>query len=495
VPFTTLPNELLGAILRRAWADRPPRPAAEEVRAAAGLASVCRRMRELLRAAPLPLALDFSAAPSSDAQRRWLLGPARAGRVEAAKFCVVSNEDEEPFPDILWERPLLDRFLARHGGALLQLSGVPLQLVACGRRHMARPALDLSGLRLTKLGITCCDINAYRYDCEFLWPEYMPSTLEELDLLGLSGLMSDLDMSNIAWAPRLGPGVGGWLPRLHTLRLTAGDVAYKPASSVSPWLGIDNPPLLEGLASLPHLEVDGSGAAVEGLEVQVFNKVRSARVVSGGHVELWADEEDAAMAAERLCHARLQAAELCAERDGIRIFRLVRGDKCDVECAERLTRELVLKMITRCGDRFAVEVEFPEVPPDGRHRGKARLTRLAWRRWPAPGAPNLPAARFSTSCCGRWPLRGCCSAPPWASRRPRTSRPPPVPPCAEHAEAARAAAGAIRCSCAGSLAWTVAAAVACARAAGAAAAYSRHRDVMRSRCRHHLGHATGKGLP
>ncbi len=82
--LTALPGELLVGILRRAWADRPLHFAAEEVRAAAGLASVCRRMRALLRVPPLPLALDFSAKPVSDAQRRWLLDPAQAGRLEAA---------------------------------------------------------------------------------------------------------------------------------------------------------------------------------------------------------------------------------------------------------------------------------------------------------------------------------------------------------------------------------------------------------------------------
>ncbi len=86
-----LPNELLGGILRRAWAVRPPRPAAEEVRAAAGLALVCRRVRALLRARPLPLALDLSAARLSAAQRRWLLDRAQAGRVEpSALTCMVS---------------------------------------------------------------------------------------------------------------------------------------------------------------------------------------------------------------------------------------------------------------------------------------------------------------------------------------------------------------------------------------------------------------------
>jgi len=39
-------------------------------------------MRAVLRAWPLPLALDFSAARLSAAQRRWLLDPAQAGRVE-----------------------------------------------------------------------------------------------------------------------------------------------------------------------------------------------------------------------------------------------------------------------------------------------------------------------------------------------------------------------------------------------------------------------------
>ena len=58
---------MLRRILRRAWTDRPLRPATAEVRAAAGLARVCRRWRALLRESPLPLALDFSAARLSDA--------------------------------------------------------------------------------------------------------------------------------------------------------------------------------------------------------------------------------------------------------------------------------------------------------------------------------------------------------------------------------------------------------------------------------------------
>jgi len=396
VPFMTLPDELLVAILRCVWADRPPRPAAEEVRAAAGLASVCRRARELLRRRPLPLALDFSAARLTGAQRRWVLEPAQAGRVEAAKFCV--STDEEPCKDALWERPLLDGFLARHGGTLLQLSGVPQQLVACASGHMARPALELSGLRLTKLGTDCSDVYDHKNEC--LWPKYLPGALEELDLLGLC----EEYISGLAWGSR--SGVARWLPRLHTLRLRAGDVAYETASEIGRLLSIDNQPLLEGFTSLPHLVVDSSGAPIYSFDVEVFEQVRSVHIMSGGRMDLWVDELDAAMVSERLCHACLQTAELCAERDGICIFRIDRGRKYDIEHAKRLTRELVLEMITRYGDRFAVEVGFAELPPDGRHRAKASLRRLAWRRWPAPGASDLPAAMAAHERARAWAAAG-----------------------------------------------------------------------------------------
>jgi len=395
-----LPDEVLGAILRRAWADRPPRPAAEEVRAAAGLASVCRRVRALLRAPPLPLALDFSAAHLDDEQRRWLLEPAQAGRVEAAKFCVLWDLPEEAAKDALWEQPLLNNFLAQHGGTLLQLSGVPLQLVACAR-DTARPALDLSGLRLTRLGIDCSGENLTRTSpAERLWPEYLPGALEELDLLGLC----EAYISGLAWASR--SGVARWLPRLHTLRLRGYAIAYETATEIDRNLSIDCGPLLEGFTSLRHLEVDSSGARISCIDVAVFSeKVRSVRIMSGGHLDLLIGELDAATAAERLCHARLQAAELCAERGGIHMYR-ARGTDYDVLHAKRLTCELVLEMITRCGDRFAVEVGFAEVPPDARHRARARLYRLAWRCWPAPGAPDLPAARAAHERARAWAAAG-----------------------------------------------------------------------------------------
>jgi len=140
-----LPDELLRGILRRAWADRPARPAAEEVRAAAGLACVCRRVRALLRAQPLPLALDLTAAPVSPAQRRWLLERMQAGRVEAASFKFHGRvggdcERDDGFHDPLNEMPVLTELMAVHSNTLLRLSGVRLHLLACDSQE-ERPAL------------------------------------------------------------------------------------------------------------------------------------------------------------------------------------------------------------------------------------------------------------------------------------------------------------------------------------------------------------------
>jgi len=270
VPLFELPDELLDRIVRRAWADRTPCPAAAEVRRAAGLACMCRRVRKLLRTQPLPLALDFSAARLRAPQRRWLLAPARAGRVQAASF--HSN-------DSLWQRLLFAQFLARHGRTLLRLSGAPLQLVACGSQE-ERPAMDLSGLRLTRLGLCCndirhlCDNSSEQAPRVWLWPERLPGTLEELDLLGLS----DEWMDTLAWAPH--PGSGRRLPRLHTLRITIKENAKL--------LTIFNEDFLDGFASLPHIKVAGLGANMN-VSINVFDRVGSVHIDAGpgGGVGVW----------------------------------------------------------------------------------------------------------------------------------------------------------------------------------------------------------------
>ena len=374
--FSALPNELVSGILRRAWADRPLSPAAKEVRAAAGLACVCRRVRALLRAQPLPLALDFSMARMSAAQRSWLLEPAQAGRVEAASFHIE---------DTLWEQPLLDAFLALHGGTLLQLSGVPLRLVACACQEQ-RPALDLSGLRLTKLGIDCYEIDDLvctddntGAKCLWLWPKSLPGALEELELLSMDSVW----LEELAWAPRSGAGLAGRLPRLHTLRMTR--VRGRAPDFTEEVLH------LEGYPVLPAFEVETLDAAVE-IHNNLFGQVGYLRVVAGGRMLLRGHQENVAAFVDSLCPVGLQAAELCAEdciAHGDRVFFL-----------EIIVREL----ISRHGDGFAVEVGNLEknCDEDDGYWGHARLRRLAWRRWPALGATGLQAARAAHEHACAW---------------------------------------------------------------------------------------------
>jgi hypothetical protein len=383
VSLLTLPDALLGSILRCAWADRPPRPVWGEVSRAAGLACVCRRWRELLRAQPLPLALDLSAARLSVAQRRWLLDPAQAGRVEAASF--------HP-EDALWEQPLLGQVLALHGGTLLQLSGVPLQLVARGSQG-ERPALDLSGLRLTKLGVNCHDThNLLRtapapsvYRVLWLWPECLPGALEELQLLGVH----DGWLGHLAWAPHWGSGLAGRLPRLQTLRIKGSSIYDdKHAGLVS----FSHVPLLTGFANLPQLEVDGSWVDMN-IAGNLASRVRSLRVMAGPCMRLWDDLQDVAAFVDRLCHAGLQAAEL----SGARCIELCGASRSDLGPSGPLVYEVVREMISRCGDRFAVEADPGEGP-----EGEARLRRLAWRRWPAADAPDMPAAMAAHERARAW---------------------------------------------------------------------------------------------
>jgi len=143
--FDSLSDDLIRGIVGRAWAQRPAQPAMAEVRSAVDLLSLCRRVHNVLLAQPLPLALDFSGAPLSKAQRKWLAADIPGGYVEAATF----NHKDSP----LWSSKDLRRFLARYGGSLQKLAGVPLRLVS-SRDSSQAPPLDLTSLsRLTSLGI------------------------------------------------------------------------------------------------------------------------------------------------------------------------------------------------------------------------------------------------------------------------------------------------------------------------------------------------------
>jgi len=394
--FLALPDELLGRILRRAWADRPARPAAEEARHAAGLACLCRRVRALLRVPPLQLALDFGTARLSADQRRWVIDHAQAGRVEAVSCALYEGDeaDTEVYQESFIDLPLLNAVLSRrHSHLLLRFSGMPMRMMACADPELGPPIGDLSGdaPRLNKLGIDCRGIRWLHSDdngCplwSWLWHELLPGALEELELRGLpkNGL------GRVAWMPRPGAAVAAGLPRLHTLRVTPCEDEEE-----GELMRICKVPLLQEFAAPPHFEVLASGTDVH-IHNQVFGWVKSVRVEAGGHLLVWVDSEedaaDAAVVVDRLCPAGLQAAELCAEHHidlgpskGAPIWQVVR------------------EMVSRCGDRFAVEVGVPDEPGDGGVRDKADVCRLAWRRWPAPNAPDLPTAKAAHERARAW---------------------------------------------------------------------------------------------
>jgi len=67
-----------------------------------------------------------------------------------------------------------------------------------------------------------------------------------------------------------------------------------------------------------------------------------------------------------------------------------------------VTHEVVRDMISRYGDRFAVDVGGPDEPPNGDAWDKSVIRRLAWRRWPARGAPGLQAAKAAHERARAW---------------------------------------------------------------------------------------------
>ena len=275
---------------------------------------------------------------------------------------------------------------------LLRLSGMPMRMMACADPELGPPIGDLSGdaPRLTKLGIDCRGIRWLHSDdngCplgSWMWHELLPGALEELELLGLQ----KSELVNIKWAAAAGAAVAAGLPRLRTLRVTSSKDEW--AARGEP-LRISNVPLLRGFAAPLHLEVRGSGMDVV-VYSHLFDQVGSVRIVAGGRISiLWGNQDNVAVFVDCLCPAGLQAAELCAERH------------IDLSpCAGPLNWQVVREMMSRCGDRFAFDLWVSDEADDGGDRDKADIRRLAWRRWPAPDAPDLPAAKAAHEHARQW---------------------------------------------------------------------------------------------
>lgn len=99
---------------------------------------------------------------------------------------------------------------------------------------------------------------------------------------------------------------------------------------------------------------------------------------------------------DRLGSASLQAVELYA-RDTI---KLVDTSIRPLPVLEN-DHENVREWIDTCGDRNAVEVESRPLFPNYIY-----LWRLAWRRWPARGAPDRQAAEAAHERAHAWAAGG-----------------------------------------------------------------------------------------
>ena len=108
---------------------------AEQLRAADALGVVCRRMRALLRAHPLPLQLSFR-MPLRAAALHALLAPEQAGRIDALHLwgwdAPLSELDQEQLLDVLRNQAGSLRRLALEGhpAALLGEPGVSLRFLS-----------------------------------------------------------------------------------------------------------------------------------------------------------------------------------------------------------------------------------------------------------------------------------------------------------------------------------------------------------------------------
>ncbi len=357
------------------------------MRHAASLFGVCRRVRDVLRAEPLPLALDFSAAPLSEDQRAWLAAPVRVGRIESAAFFTprseASGEEER-----LW-RGGHEAFLARHGRALLRLSGVPLRLVATFDPS-APPALDLSGLRLTALGLDCTVRRADRRRELWLAPGFLPHRLVELELRGV-GTVGQALLFDMAWAAH------------PALRPDARPPALQRVSvSGRSRMRLDGLALLQGLAAAPALSVD-SGRSHLAVHARVLERVRSLHL-RGAPVclDCPARRGQYERLARSVCPPELQSVTLEAAAKKsvlfwfeINPYALSLGYADFADDLPHTFRAVLRALLERRADRFAFEVGV--LPGD-----PSALRRLAWRAWPPQGSPAWTAAAEAHARAAAW---------------------------------------------------------------------------------------------
>jgi len=371
--FPSLSDDLIRGIIGSAWARRHAQPAAAEVRSAVGLLNVCRRVRAVLRARPLPLQLDFSRAPLSARQRAWLAARVRVGYVEGIRVCNM---------DCTFWKGANSLVLRRHGHSLQRLAGVPLRLVSTTDRSVldtvragVRVAhlLDLRGLgQLTHLSVVLPLQNDLKGE-ERLWlvRDLWPDGLVELELLCIATCHrrtyapSAMVLYHLAWAPSSPQRSSGAQP--HSALLQFSD------AHCSDWRQ-NRTPLLWQHPLVPALHarwVVHAGASEVGKLFSVFAPERTCDLLVRCN-RVWAHSSAEGGAA----HGSFPVQSLCGSVSAAEIRSSGQSIQFWV-CRSQVHAHVLLRMlIAQCSRQYALKVVKSTSGPVG------WLKVLAWRRRP-----------------------------------------------------------------------------------------------------------------
>ncbi len=334
-----------------------------EVRSAMDLLCLCRRVHNVLLAQPLPLALNFSesSAPLSKAQRKWLAADIPGGYVEAATF----NHKDSP----LWSSKDLDRFLARHGGSLQKLAGVPLRLVS-SRDSSQAPPLDLTSLsRLTSLSIHLPPRLIPQRQRAWFARASWPQGLLRLELVGV-GLPGVRWLDQLAWAACPATRTHGSLAPSGLVHVSGTALPGNGPRSMP--LSSQHPQVLA--ISARCLLKDGwwSLLPVPGLGRTMYALVRSPRACVYGSGD-GKDKPTSSRGSVVRAAAGMQVTDCGAPLQFVCYWRRV-----DARCCLHV-------LLQDCPCQYALEIcEHPT--------RVGELQRLAWRPWPLQGSAAWFAA-------------------------------------------------------------------------------------------------------
>ncbi len=378
-----LPDALLDRVVSIIWDARLVSTASAEVRLVLLLEGVSRQFRQVLRAHPLRLRLNFSNVRLAERHLAWLALPAWRNRVEALTLhnwlAPATQEHSRNFldPGLCTDgdvvSPLLTVLRANQRQSLRQLLGMPLRMGGArealpGHRAHGRgdavphtPHVDVSVFHLTHLGVS-----GSRYDC--VQYDKLPHTL-----VCLRTRAAYPDITASRWPPCTAAQAAARLPSLSRVHLS-GNARQCDVPTCFPAASGWRAEIMAKSLTL-SVDVPDAHTVSPGTSCTAFPGAKEVRIYARD-VHLW-DYADGRLSAEALadalCPPCLERMVIGSGREFPSFFHM--GEMCNVPW------RLVMRCLMHAREgRFAFEVI------DGVQK------QVAWRRWPAPGTPEHGAA-------------------------------------------------------------------------------------------------------